>query len=242
MKRKINGKLLLFSVLILILGIVLLGVMFCMEHGAGSSFQAHLYSTKHRLHSGRLRNMGLEGYLGLLAFGLIALGCYGIFKGIQGSSSEKEVQLQMPPVSCILQSAVLVFAGGAALYFNLFQGRHGISSTREAILAVLFIFLGGLVFLEECREKNIDTGIKTGSLWMRKKWKKQKKIDLFVRIARIRWRKKNLIVPSAAESYRKRCKEEILSLLRPRDEKRTMVLAENAAREFPIETDLFQKN
>lgn len=153
MKRKINGKLLLFSVLILILGIVLLGVMFRMEHGADSSFQAHLYSTKHRLHSGRLRNMGLEGYLGLLAFGLIALGCYGIFKGIQGGSSEKEVQLQMPPVSCILQSAVLVFAGGAALYFNLFQGRHGISSTREAILAVLFIFLGGLVFFRRMQGK-----------------------------------------------------------------------------------------
>ena len=98
MKRTINGKLLLFSVLILILGIVLLSVIFRMEHGADSSFQAHLYSTKYSLHSGRLRNMGLEGYLGLLAFGLIALGCYGIFKGIQGSSSGKEVQLQMPPV------------------------------------------------------------------------------------------------------------------------------------------------
>ena len=126
-----------------------------------------------------------------------------------------------------------------SIYFR--GGMEFLPQERRSLRCCLFS-LEVLFFLEEYREKNIDTGIKTGSLWMRKKWKKQKKIDLFVRIARIRWRKKNLIVPSAAESYRKRCKGEILSLLRPRDEKRTMVLAENAAREFPIETDLFQKN
>lgn len=84
MKRKINGQLLLFSALLLLLGIVLLGALFRMEHGADSGFQPYFYSTKSSVYNVRLRNMGMQGYLGLLAFCLIAFGCYGISKGLQG--------------------------------------------------------------------------------------------------------------------------------------------------------------
>lgn len=144
MKRKINGKLLLFSVLILILGIVLLGVMFRVEHGT-DSFQAHLCSTKYSFHSSGLRNIGTEGCLGLLAFGLIALGCYGIFKGIQGRVSEREAQFQIPSVGCIVLSLVLILVGCILSYFVWIKG-YRFSRRYSGIEGIIFMLLGGAVF------------------------------------------------------------------------------------------------
>ncbi|MGN0133585.1 MAG: hypothetical protein ACI4AO_02590 [Anaerotignum sp.] len=55
-------------------------------------------------------------------------------------------KFRVPPLGCMLLSMVLILAGCAALYFNLFQGQHGLYSSREAFIEGVFIFLGCLVF------------------------------------------------------------------------------------------------
>lgn len=82
MKRK-KGKLLLLSIVMVILGIILFGLLYYMEHGS-VPYQHHFYGTHSGFHSNSFRRMGPEGYFAFLAFALVDFGCYGIYKAISG--------------------------------------------------------------------------------------------------------------------------------------------------------------
>lgn len=138
MKRKINGKLLLFFILLLVIGVVLLGVLIRMEQG--TQFQAKLYG-HHTFFSDRLNRMSPEGFIGIMAFLMIAAACYGISKVFRGAGTN----LQMPSVGCMLLSFGLLAVGGVLSYLEWFAG-YAFGRRYHGLSGIIFFLLGGLVF------------------------------------------------------------------------------------------------
>ena len=141
MRKKINCKLLLFFVLLFLISLLLLGVLIRMEQGAGN-FQAKPYGTHTFL--GRQR-MGPEGGIGMIALGLMAISCYGIYKAFQGAGTDAASKLQMPSVSCILLSVALIGIGGIFAYLEWFKGCE-FGRRYRGLTGIIFFLLGGMVF------------------------------------------------------------------------------------------------
>lgn len=143
MKRKINVKLLLFFIVLLIVAAALLGMLVHMEQG--SDFQARLYG-HHTFFDNGMKMKGPEGFVGIMAFSMIAAACYGIFKVFQGAgTSDLTSGLQMPSASCILLSAVLIGIGGVFAYLEWFRG-YEFGRRYNGLTGIIFLLLGGMVF------------------------------------------------------------------------------------------------